>query len=163
MNPSVVRGLDHAATSFRGAGTGVGEPAADTESLAAVYRGRLGSQSPREPLRFSSVQDQSEEITDLRHGDATDIPAYVVGSGGGDCINVLALSGGPGHNRGGNDGPRAGIVDVQFVRASESICGTPVPASPGKCLLLPLSDGRGKRVATLRGVAGLLNPRGQLL
>ena len=55
MNPSVVRGLDHAATSFRGAGTGVGEPAAGAELLAAVYRGRLGSQSPREPLRFSSV------------------------------------------------------------------------------------------------------------
>ena len=47
--------LGHIARSSRGAGTGVGGPAADTESLAAVYRGRLGSQSPREPLRFSSV------------------------------------------------------------------------------------------------------------
>ena len=42
MNPSVVRGLDHAARSSRGAGTGVGGPAAGAESLAAVYRGRLG-------------------------------------------------------------------------------------------------------------------------
>ena len=57
-----------------------------------------GSAPNRRASRCDSaryVQDQSDKITDLRHGDATDIPAYVVGPGGGDCTNVLALSGGP--------------------------------------------------------------------
>ena len=112
MNPSVVRGLDHAATSFRGAGSGAGEPAADAESLAAVYRGRFGSQSPREPLLIqfgmSRINPRRSRICDT--ATLPTFPRMWFGSGGGDCINVLALSGGPGYNRGGNDGPRAGIV-----------------------------------------------------
>ena len=47
------------------------------------------ARSPGDSVR--NVQDQSEEIADLRQGDATDVAAPVVDAPGGDCPDVLAL------------------------------------------------------------------------